>query len=78
VDGGDRGTSWRHQGQYTAGLTDFQAVLVSERATAGLEDDLAVSDAAVTSSLISLYKALGGGFEGTDAGVLVAAARVER
>jgi NodT family efflux transporter outer membrane factor (OMF) lipoprotein len=64
------------RGQYTAGLTDFQAVLVSERATAGLEDDLAVSDAAVTSSLISLYKALGGGFEGTDAGVIVAAAVV--
>jgi hypothetical protein len=60
--------------QYTAGLTDLQAVLVSERATAGLEDDLAVSDAAVTSALVPLYKALGGGFEGAGEGVIVAAA----
>jgi len=48
--------------QYTAGLTDFQVVIDSERATASLEDELAVSDAAVTSALVALYKALGGGF----------------
>jgi NodT family efflux transporter outer membrane factor (OMF) lipoprotein len=48
--------------QYTSGLTDFQVVIDSERATANLEDELAVSDAAVTSALVSLYKALGGGF----------------
>lgn len=50
--------------QYTAGLTDFQVVIDSERATASLEDELAVSDAAVTSGLVALYKALGGGFGG--------------
>jgi len=50
--------------QYSAGLTDFQVVIDSERATASLEDELAVSDAAVTSALVGLYKALGGGFGG--------------
>ena len=51
------------QTQYREGLTDFQAVLDSERALAELEDELSLSDAAVTTELIALYKALGGGFE---------------
>ena len=50
--------------QYGEGLSDFQAVLDSERALAQLEDELARSDAAITTSLIALYKALGGGFGG--------------
>jgi outer membrane protein TolC len=49
--------------QYEQGLTDFQAVLDSERGLALLEDELASSDAAITTNLIALYKALGGGFE---------------
>jgi NodT family efflux transporter outer membrane factor (OMF) lipoprotein len=49
--------------QYTEGLSDFQAVLVSERALAQLEDDLAASEAAVATHLVALYKALGGGWE---------------
>ncbi|MEM7205114.1 MAG: efflux transporter outer membrane subunit [Planctomycetota bacterium] len=48
--------------QYREGLTDFQAVLDSERIVARIEDDLAVSAAAVATNLIALYKALGGGF----------------
>lgn len=49
--------------QYTEGLTDFQNVLDSERAMADLEDQLVQSRAAITSNLIALYKALGGGWE---------------
>lgn len=49
--------------QYTEGLSDFQTVLVAERALAELEDELATSDAAITTHLIQLYKALGGGWE---------------
>jgi len=51
------------QTQYTEGISDFQVVLISERALADLEDDLAQSDARITTSLVALYKALGGGFE---------------
>ena len=49
--------------QYTEGLADFQPVLDSERALADLEDQLAQSDAAITTSAVRLYKALGGGWE---------------
>ena len=52
--------------QYEEGLSDFQAVLDSERALADLEDDLARSDSTITTDLIRLYKALGGGFAGAD------------
>ena len=52
--------------QYTEGLADFQTVLVAERALADLDDQLAVSDAAITTNLVTLYKALGGGWEGDD------------
>jgi NodT family efflux transporter outer membrane factor (OMF) lipoprotein len=52
--------------EYGEGLTDFQAVLDSERALAALEDDLARSDAAIAANLIALYKALGGGWEQGD------------
>ncbi len=49
--------------QYTEGLSDFQTVLVSERALADLEDQLATSDASIAIDLVALYKALGGGWE---------------
>lgn len=49
------------QTQYREGLSDFQAVLDSERSAATIEDDLAASDAAIASNLIALFKALGGG-----------------
>jgi NodT family efflux transporter outer membrane factor (OMF) lipoprotein len=52
--------------QYTEGLADFQTVLVAERALADLDDQLAVSDAAITTDLVTLYKALGGGWEADD------------
>jgi outer membrane protein TolC len=48
-------------------------VLISERALADLEDELAQSDAAVATNLVVLYKALGGGWEhGADPGSIVA------
>jgi len=60
--------------QYEEGLSDFQAVLDSERALALLEDELALSDAAITTNLVALYKALGGGFEHDPLAAAVAAA----
>src|SRR5262249_44490827 len=51
------------QTEYREGLSDFQTVLDSERTLADLEDQVAVSDAAITTSLVALCKALGGGFE---------------
>jgi outer membrane protein TolC len=55
--------------QYTEGLSDFQTVLVSERALAELEDELAASDAAIASHFVALCKALGGGWEGGQLGL---------
>lgn len=49
--------------QYREGLSDFQSVLTSERELAELEDQLASSDAGIATSLVALYKALGGGWE---------------
>jgi NodT family efflux transporter outer membrane factor (OMF) lipoprotein len=51
--------------QYVEGLSDFQSVLDSERSVAALEDELAESDAAIATHLVALYKALGGGWEGS-------------
>jgi NodT family efflux transporter outer membrane factor (OMF) lipoprotein len=51
------------QSQYREGLSDFQPVIDSERTLAELEDELAASSAAITSNLIALYRALGGGFQ---------------
>ena len=48
--------------QYTSGLTDFQNVLAAQRALLSLQDQLAQSEGEVTSNLIRLYKALGGGW----------------
>lgn len=47
---------------YTAQLTDFREVLDSQRQLFDAEDQLVQSDLAVTTSLIALYKALGGGW----------------
>jgi multidrug efflux system outer membrane protein len=49
--------------QYKAGLADFLTVLDSERTLAGDQDQLAQSQVSVMTNLISLYKALGGGWE---------------
>jgi outer membrane protein TolC len=48
---------------YTSGLGDFLAVLDAQRQLYGNEDLLAQTQTAVTTNLIALYKALGGGWE---------------
>ncbi len=48
--------------QYTSGLTDFQNVLNGQRALLSLQNQQALSKRGVTSNLIGLYKALGGGW----------------
>jgi NodT family efflux transporter outer membrane factor (OMF) lipoprotein len=48
--------------QYRAGLTDFQNVLDTQRSLLGRQDDLAASEGLVIKNLISLYRALGGGW----------------
>ncbi|HEY7216936.1 MAG TPA: efflux transporter outer membrane subunit [Candidatus Binatia bacterium] len=48
--------------QYASGLIDFQSVLDAERSLLTSQDQLAQSRGQVTSNLISLYKALGGGW----------------
>jgi NodT family efflux transporter outer membrane factor (OMF) lipoprotein len=48
---------------WTRGLTDFLNVLDSQRALFLAEDQLAESDAEVTTSLIAIYKSLGGGWD---------------
>jgi multidrug efflux system outer membrane protein len=50
------------------GLTDFLNVLGSQRALFQLQDQLAESEASLTTSLVALYKALGGGWEGAAPG----------
>jgi len=51
------------QAQYRAGLTDFLSVLDAQRELYSTEEQLAQSQTAVTTNLIALYKALGGGWE---------------
>jgi NodT family efflux transporter outer membrane factor (OMF) lipoprotein len=50
------------QDQYGSGLIDFQVVLDAQRSLYVLQDQLAESEGQVTSNLIRLYKALGGGW----------------
>ena len=51
------------QDQYKVGLVDFSNVLDAQRSLLSFQDQLAQSDGAVTSNLIRLYKALGGGWK---------------
>lgn len=50
------------QNKYETGLADFTTVLIAERSLLQFRDQLNQSDGAVTSNLIRLYKALGGGW----------------
>ena len=49
--------------RYESGLVDFRTVLEAERTRLSTEDSLASSEAEGLTSLISLYKALGGGWD---------------
>jgi NodT family efflux transporter outer membrane factor (OMF) lipoprotein len=48
--------------RYTAGLADFQSALDTQRSALVIEESLHVSEADTASSVIRLYKALGGGW----------------
>jgi NodT family efflux transporter outer membrane factor (OMF) lipoprotein len=61
--------------QYRLGLTDFQNVVDFERAAAELEDQLTQSRALITTNLVALYRALGGGWEGEAEQLATTAAR---
>jgi NodT family efflux transporter outer membrane factor (OMF) lipoprotein len=50
------------QHKYQAGLTDFSNVLDAQRSLLSFQDQLAQSDGTVTSNLVRLYKAMGGGW----------------
>ena len=50
---------------YQSGLADFQKVLETERTLFSAEDNLATAEAGMRTSLIKLYKALGGGWDQT-------------
>ena len=49
--------------KYTAGLEDFSTVLEAQRSLLSFEDQLVQSRGAVSSDLVRLYKALGGGWQ---------------
>ncbi len=48
--------------RYLAGESDFLTVLDAQRSLLTIQDQLAVSNAQVTTNVVSLYKALGGGW----------------
>jgi len=54
------------QDQYKVGLVDFSNVLDAQRSLLSFQDQLAQSNGAVTSNLVRLYKALGGGWKCTE------------
>lgn len=49
--------------QYSSGLVDFTTVLDSERTLLSLQNQVTQSDAQMIKNIITLYKALGGGWE---------------
>lgn len=49
--------------RYTKGLTGFVDVLTAERSLYASQSSLSLSQTAVSTNLVSLYKALGGGWE---------------
>jgi outer membrane protein TolC len=50
------------QHKYQAGLTDFNNVLEAQRSLLSFQEQLAQSEGTVTSNLVRLYKAVGGGW----------------
>jgi outer membrane protein, multidrug efflux system len=57
------------ESRYSKGVTDFLNVLDAQRSLDNLEDQLASSDQDMAVQLVTLYKALGGGWEGYDSHV---------
>lgn len=55
---------------YEGGLTDFQTLLDAQRTLLDLQDRLAQTEGRVSSSVVTLYKTLGGGWEAADLDLL--------
>jgi len=53
------------QHQYASGLVDFQTVLDTQRQLLAAQDGVASTTASVSSNHVRLYKALGGGWQGS-------------
>ena len=53
--------------RYDSGLTDFQTVLDTQRALLSTQDSVASASADVSSDHVRLYKALGGGWQASEA-----------
>lgn len=53
---------------YQAGLSDFQKVLETQRTQLSAEDSLASAEASLLTSLVTIYKTLGGGWEAAGQG----------
>jgi multidrug efflux system outer membrane protein len=51
------------QFKYQSGLIDFLALLDAQRSLLSYQDELSLSNGTVTSNLVRLYKALGGGWD---------------
>ena len=49
--------------RYEQGVTDFLQVLLAQRASLAIDQDLADSTTAITTNLVQIYKSLGGGWE---------------
>jgi NodT family efflux transporter outer membrane factor (OMF) lipoprotein len=49
--------------RYQAGLVDFSNVLITQLSLLSFQDELVQSDGAVTTNLVRLYKAFGGGWQ---------------
>ena len=54
--------------RYSAGITDFQTVLDTQRTLLSAQDNLKSTEAEQASALVRLYKALGGGWQSPAAG----------
>jgi NodT family efflux transporter outer membrane factor (OMF) lipoprotein len=65
-------TLYLARNSYTHGLTDFIQVLDAERTLTGINQQLVQANVALISDVVSLYNALGGGWQ-ADAGALTAA-----
>jgi NodT family efflux transporter outer membrane factor (OMF) lipoprotein len=55
--------------QYSSGVVDFQSVLESENTLLSAQDSLTQSDARILTDLVSLYKALGGGWSPSETNI---------
>ena len=53
------------QAQYKGGIGSFVQVLITERSLLSAQQDLAENTTEISTNLVSLYKALGGGWEAT-------------